>query len=82
MNRKHEDLCTIHTEQKRNVIFGIFQQVLHTLETFLAANCTIHITITITVTLLCNNIVVEYNLFFVVYPTAFGISISSTHQVT
>ena len=23
MNRKHEDLYTIHTEQKRNVIFGI-----------------------------------------------------------
>ena len=56
--------------------------MLHTLETFFATYRTIHITITITVKLLRNSIVVEYNSFFVVHTTAFGISFISTHQVT
>ena len=82
MNRKHEDLCTIHTEQKFNVIFAFILTGVTYVRNFFVTNRTIHITNTITVKLLCNNIVVEYNLFFVVHPTAFGISFISTHQIT
>ena len=59
MNRKHEDLYTIHTEQNLMSFMASFLQVSHTLETFLATNRTIHITITIVCKLLRNSIVVN-----------------------
>ena len=82
MNRKHEDLYTIHTKQKLKVIFGIIFTGVTYVRNFFVTNRTIHITIIITVKLLRKSIVVEYNLFFVVYLTAFGISFISTHHVT